>query len=48
MGKVFTREFFEAKGRKGGRAKGASKRRTPEHYRRIALLGVEARKNKFA
>lgn len=38
--------YLAAIGRKGGKAKGAKKRRSPEFYAELSRKGVEARKRK--
>ena len=44
------KQYFQDKGReggqKGGKATGPCKRRSPEHYKRISALAVEARRKK--
>lgn len=40
------REFFSNNGKKGGRARGAVKRRSAAHYKRISALAVAAKKAK--
>jgi len=43
---IMTHREFSSRGGKAGT--GAAKRRSPEHYRRLARLGVSARLRKWA
>ena len=40
------KDYLARIGRKGGKAKGPKKRRSPEFYKELSRKGVEARKRK--
>ena len=40
------KDYLAAIGRRGGKAKGPKKRRSPEFYKELSRKGVEARKRK--
>lgn len=41
-------DYFEHLGIKGGKASGQRKKRSPDHYKRLSQLGVQARASKAA